>query len=156
MMKSNAGQRRPLVSIISKRIYGEPKLSKPKDLKNIKQAFSVKLNTKCKCPIFTKGNDVYIKVKDWFSDYIPKELIRHKFIYNDSFGAVVFRNEAWIKIDNLICQVKNVFILDILKNILRDIEALAGFEYLELECSAFSRMIEETLNKIIINTKKGC
>ena len=47
--------------VYSYRFYGEPKLSKPKELKGIKQAFSVDyIPKKCKCQCFIKDNDLWV------------------------------------------------------------------------------------------------
>lgn len=109
----------------SKRFYGEPKLIKPKELKNIKQItsvpfiFSPKGAVKCSCPLFFKDDNVYLLIKDYFSstmkfskeDYgLPLECLcnkylnkdkKKKFIYSDCWGSVVLRNEAWILIKNV-------------------------------------------------------
>lgn len=54
--------------LVSDRIYGEPKLKKPKELSNIKQSGTISFcRNKCKCPYFIKGNDIYIKHRDYFS-----------------------------------------------------------------------------------------
>lgn len=54
--------------VVSFRKYGEPKLTKPKELKGIKQFDSVDyIPKKCKCQIFIKDNDVFIKHNDYFS-----------------------------------------------------------------------------------------
>ena len=53
------------------RHYGEPKIKKPIELKNIKPIFSVKYGSKgCKCGVFITGYDVFIKHRDYFSQSI--------------------------------------------------------------------------------------
>ena len=103
-----------MIEIISERRYGQPKLDKPKELKNIKQAFSYDLNRRCKCPVFMTDNDVYIKHRDWCSTtlYNGKEVEEYrkkhpKFMYNDCFAAIILRGEAWIKIPNVL-QTENI------------------------------------------------
>ena len=105
--------------IHSYRFYGEPKLKKPKELNKVKQSFSVECNPKCKCPVFVKDNDLWIKHRDFFSPsfrppdtkdvgtplsyrlkkYFNKNL-SEKFMYPDSWGDIVLRNEAWIVFRN--------------------------------------------------------
>lgn len=105
------------------------KLSKPKELKGIKNFASVSfIPNRCTCQLFLDDSDLYIKHPDYFSptycrpeDYgtplsyrakkygisVPK----NKFIYDDNWGAIVLRREAWIKISNfcfLICHLDNV------------------------------------------------
>ena len=83
----------------SKRKYGEPKLNKPKELKNIKQLYSVEwIPKKCKCSCFVYNKDLYIQHRDFGSQevYGYNYEFRQKFIYNDTFGCVVLRGEAWI------------------------------------------------------------
>lgn len=91
--------------IYSQRKYGEPKLQKPKELKNIKQSFSVDwIPKKCKCKCFITGKDLYILHRDFGSTeiYNSNYEFRKKFIYNDTFGCVVLRGEAWLKLKNFI------------------------------------------------------
>jgi hypothetical protein len=109
----------------SKRKYGEPKLSKPTELKNTPQFTSVEyIHNKCTCPIFINGDDVWIKHKDYFSEsfrppaedigksqnYILKKYFgaekSNKFIYSDSWGDIVLRNEAWLCLKNLYKKIK--------------------------------------------------
>lgn len=94
----------------SKRFYGEPKLILPKELKGIKQWDSVDyIPKKCKCAIYIKGNDVWIKHRDYFSQEMklppedfgmPLEVLankycdkqkKNKFIYPDCWGSIVLR-----------------------------------------------------------------
>lgn len=113
--------------IYSFRKYGQPKLSKPKELKGIDQVFSIDYIPKhCKCQCFIKDNDLYIKHRDYFSESLrkPEDIgtpleyrikkygINSKknsgFVYNDCWGDIVLRNEAWIVIENIISQAKRV------------------------------------------------
>jgi hypothetical protein len=113
-------------NIISFRKYGEPKLSKPKELKDIKQSFSADfIPKKCSCPCFIEGNDLWIKHRDYFSsewkspindfggslDYYENKYFngnkKQKFIYTDSWGSIILRNEAWVKVENIIPIMKN-------------------------------------------------
>ena len=103
------------------RKYGEPKMKKPKELNGIKESFSVDfIPKKCKCQCFVLGNDLWIKHRDFFSEemqydkedfgtpleyrtnkYLGKEK-KGKFVYNDCWGSIINRNEAWIVFKNLI------------------------------------------------------
>lgn len=105
--------------IISYRNYGEKKLDKPKEIKGVKQSFSVEyIPKKCSCQCFVNNDDLWVKHKDFFSspfktpdtDDMDKSLgyrlkkyfpdiyngYRQKFVYDDNWGDVVLRNEAWI------------------------------------------------------------
>lgn len=107
------------------RKYGQPKLSKPKELKGIKQSFSVDfIPKKCTCQCFVKDNDLWIKHRDYFSEELDDDAtfdkpleysIKHyglnskkgnKFVYPDCWGSIVLRNEAWIVFKNIIPQLK--------------------------------------------------
>lgn len=75
---------------------------------------------KCKCQIFIKDNDIYIKHRNYFSNelkvddedndkslcylsnkYLGKDKAE-KFVYDDSWGAIVLRDEAWICLKKII------------------------------------------------------
>ena len=114
--------------IISFRKYGQPKLNKPKELNKIKQLGSVDYIPKhCSCQVFVKDNDVYIKHRDYFSEqFVPSDSNdlgkplnytlakyfpdskqkREKFVYSDNWSGVILRNEAWIKLNNLVHIIK--------------------------------------------------
>lgn len=68
-------QERPEYIVYSHRYYGQPKLSKPKELKGIKQlCIADFIPNKCKTPIFVKDNDIWIKHSDYFSsEWRPPE-----------------------------------------------------------------------------------
>jgi len=105
---------------ISTRLYTQPPLKFPKELKGLK-SFSVSfIPKKCTCNIYIENDNLWIKHKDFFSKvFIPnKEDIgkplsfilqkyfskekSEKFIYSDCWGSVVLRNEAWLKFENVI------------------------------------------------------
>lgn len=112
----------PEYIVYSHRYYGEPKLSKPKELKGVKQICSVDfIPNKCKTPIFIKDNDLWVKHSDYFSSvwrpptgerldmpmsYYAKKYFNknknEKFIYPDCWGSIILRNEAWILIKNIV------------------------------------------------------
>ena len=31
---------------------------------------------------------------------------KSKFVYNDCWGSIILRNEAWIKVENIVCKTK--------------------------------------------------
>ncbi len=97
----------------SYRQHGQPKLPKPKELKNIKQSFSAKyIPKKCNFSCFCVGDDLWIKCNDFFSrswrppnkdigaptSYLLKKYFNktEKFCYSDTQGNIVLRDEAWI------------------------------------------------------------
>ena len=116
----------PQYTIHSHRYYGEPKLSKPKELKGIKTIGSVDfIQNKCKVQIFVKDDDVYIKHTDYFSSswqppkgekqgmplsyYLNKYFNKNKkdkFVYPDCWGDIVLRNEAWILLKDILPLIK--------------------------------------------------
>ena len=106
------------------RKYGEPRMIKPKELTNIKERFKVDfIPKKCKCNCYVSGNNLWIKHRDFFSEEmkyedsdfgtpleyrVSKYLGRYKsskFIYADSWGGIVLRNEAWIVFENLLDKI---------------------------------------------------
>ena len=106
----------------SKRFYGQPKLVKPKELKNINSIGSVEfVPNHCNPQIFIKDDDTWIKHADYFSAawrppegeridmplsyYVNKYFNKNKkekFVYADGWGDIVLRNEAWLKITNVV------------------------------------------------------
>lgn len=108
------------VARYSVRLYGQPKLPKPKELKGIEKAFSIDFLKNCSCQCFIKDNDLWIKHRDYFSRSIdkledsgtPLEYRIEKyglsskkssgFIYNDCWGSVIGRNEAWLIIKDVV------------------------------------------------------
>ena len=109
------------IEILSQRHYGEPKLKMPKELKGIVKSGTVPFGAKCKCPVYITKTHIYLKHRDYFSPSISMPQAKEagiidkwnpKFIYNDNFGSVVLRCEAWIRIPKLIFeQYKSLFIL---------------------------------------------
>ena len=116
-----------IFTVYSFRYYGEPKLSKPKELKGIKPIGSATYIPKhCSPQVFVKGNDVWIKHTDYMSaiwkpplDDFGKDTSYYlnkyfginrgnKFIYADNWGSIVLRNEAWLLIENFVPVMKYV------------------------------------------------
>ena len=109
--------------VASYRFYGQPKLAKLAELKGVKQSFSADyIPKKCSCPCFVKGDDLWIKHRDFFSashrpsdpkdngtpltyrakKYFGMDLTgKEKFIYNDCWSDIILRNEAWIVFRNI-------------------------------------------------------
>lgn len=114
--------------VASYRLYGQPKLQKPAELKGVKQSFTVDWSqNRCKCQCFIKDNDLWIKHRDFFSvphrpknedigtplvyrakKYFGKDLsYKNNFCYADCWGGdIILRNKAWIVFRNLKQAVK--------------------------------------------------
>lgn len=157
-----------LFKVESMRFYGEPKLSKPLVLKGIKQVSSIPfIRNKATCSVFVKDNDVYIKHVDYFSseykptyeesgmklNYFTKKFFGKdrpkKFIYDDAWGSVILRNEAWLKLENLVLDIKNkVFLLDIKNSILRQMEEFYNLEYTTLHVGTMERFMENVVREL--------
>lgn len=99
------------IEIISERRYGEPKLKMPKELKGIPKVGTVPFGAKCKCPVYITATHIYLKHRDYFSPCISLQQAKAagiienwnpKFIYNDNFGGVVLRCEAWLCIPEIL------------------------------------------------------
>lgn len=145
--------------------YGTPKISKPQELKGIKQTTSV-VFIKAKCPIYILNDDIYINHNDYFSDtfktpledigkplsYLLKKYFNHfknkKFIYDDAWGEIVLRNTAWIKFENIIKLFKIMKPNDVAL-IMRDkLFEYHGFSNTEGSYLEWLRFFEEVCNKI--------
>ena len=125
--------------VASYRLYGQPKLSKPAELKGVKQSFTVDwIANRCKCQCFIKDNDLWIKHRDFFSathrpnkedigtplvyrakKYFGKDLsYMNNFCYADCWGDIILRNEAWIVFRNfgqVICRDRHQPIQNMIK-----------------------------------------
>lgn len=105
----------------SVRYWGQKKLSKPTELKGVKQSFSACfIPERCNCQCFVNGDDLWVKHRDFFSPVhqpAPEDIgtpltyrlkkyfnvdksYLDKFVYADCWGAIVLRNEAWIVFRN--------------------------------------------------------
>jgi len=142
------------------------KLPKPKELKNVK-SFSVDyIPKKCKCQVFILNNDVYVKHNDYFSpslrtpndkgtplSYRIKKYFnqdrRERFLYPDTWGDIVLRQRAWLKITNLYKTIKSdIFVLDIKHELLKQQEKVCNFNEYELFTGSMERMWEKIINTI--------
>lgn len=159
-------QSETVFKIHSIRHYGQPKLPKPKELRGIKQSFSIPHNPKCKCQVFIKGDDVWVKHRDYFSPslvkpedygkplgqlydkYMGKDKSQ-KFVYEDAWGDIIARSEAWIKLEGLLVDAKRgVFQLNVLANTLRQQERLHNMHEFELCCTYMERFWENVIRRI--------
>ena len=150
------------------RLYGQPKLKKPKELNKIKQSFSVDyIPKRCRCQCFVVGDDVWVQHRDYFSSplkiapedagldkakivkkYLGKDVSSGNFVYPDAWASIILKNEAWIVIKNLAYNVRaGKFILAIKDEILRQQEKLNGFEPYELEVGEMERFWEKVINE---------
>ena len=167
--------------VVSYRFYGQPKLAKPAELKGVKQSFSADyIPKKCSCPCFVKGDDLWIKHRDFFSTshrpsdpkdngtpltYRAKKYFgmdftgKEKFIYNDCWSDIILRNEAWIVFRN----IKPTLIRNKhdLSQILVEMFSKTNFckkhsiDYLDLINSDWQRFFEETARKYNTYIMKG-
>ena len=144
-----------VVEILSERLYGEPKLKKPPEIVGLKQAGSAKFGSKCKCPVFIQDNSVYVKHRDWFSAYIPISVAenigfidrrRQKFIYNDNFGSVVLRNEAWLKINDLSVDKSAIFTHEMVNKLIIATADELGFDWEDIYHYDWVKFYEDIIN----------
>lgn len=146
--------------IHSMRIYGEPKLPKPKELKGISQTDSLRY-IKTRVYVFnTVDGRIWLRFRDFFSRSMPvpnhlkgaplsvliSELMEEKrhvksFVYADTWGDIVLRQEAWLVVRghftdhiNLACR-------------LRQFEKVTGMDEFQLENTAFSRLLEKFIKR---------
>lgn len=160
------------VDMLSERRYGEPKLSKPVEIKGIRQAFGISYvyggqnNVKASNLIYIKGDDIFIKIYDYNSQlfrphpelsgapltviverYFPEKSVRQKFIYNDCWGSIVLRGEAWMCFRHIVPLIKKADLtvsLNVLINLSRE------FPYLD------SREWHFCCENLINQIKNGC
>lgn len=150
-------------------VHGNTPLKKPKELRGVKSCFSLDyIHKKCKCLVFIHGNDVWVKHRDYFSSYLEidksdigsslnklrgKYLHKKKgstFIYEDAWGSIVLRNEAWICIKNLKSRLEIDSYYKLCKDIVRKQEQISMFNFkeLELEDSYMMRFWEDLIRKL--------
>lgn len=138
------------VIIHSRRRWGEPKLVKPQALKNNKKSFSVDwIPKRCRCSCFILENDVYVLHRDFGSINVYGSAYKgkSKFIYNDNFGCVVLRGEAWLVLKDLVLDIQNeVFEVKIFQSLAEQISgSLGSFEWERF----FERIIHEYKSNIL-------
>lgn len=152
-------------SIYSLRHYGQPRLKKPKELRGVKQVFSVNyIYRKCKCQIFIHGGDVWVRHNDYFSPSMklppedvgkPLGYLAEKYLgkkraakrqYEDAWGSIVLRRQAWLKIANLYWHVQQgTSPLKLWNEIRRQQEVWHDFEEGDLYCTAMERFWERAV-----------
>lgn len=161
-----SGNRDLRFNVYSFREYGEPKLKKPVELRGVKQLLSVPYQ-KCRCQVFVHEDDVWIKHRDYFSpsmetapedsgaplsylaDKYLDETKKKKFIYDDGWGSIVLRQEAWLKIDNLLYHLnEGEFELDILNSVMRQWEEHHNMKEYELSPSDMERFMEQVIKEV--------
>lgn len=161
-------------SLHSFRKHGQPKLPKPKELRGIAPIFSIDyIPKKCRCRVFVKDVDVWVKHRDYFSPplkvdaedlgkplgylankYLDKKTAG-KFVYEDAWGAIVLRQEAWVRVNNLVNRVitaKNGFSLSLIWDEIRSQqEKYHKFKPFELCCTDMERFWENVVMKLCCN-----
>lgn len=147
-------------------------LSKPKELKGSSKSFTTphilnpKGTIKSSVQVFIRDNDVYLKIGDYFSPILKTPLedlgtplnyrvekyfgksIKNKFIYPDNFGDIIIKQQAWIKIENLLSFARNEESQSVTISCLMDKCKEALNEGEDFVCSPFGRMMEKIVEKI--------
>lgn len=153
--------------IHASRVYGEPKLKKPAELKGIPCTFSVPFfKTTCQC--FVKDGGLWMRHKDFFSPcwqpppgerlgepqnyYLAKYfgfMRSNKFLYANNYAGIVLRNEVWLRFDNLLPLVRDksmpVFALAMYESIAQAIDADVtelGVEWTQLAENVYNRTVQ--------------
>lgn len=152
--------------ILSHRFCGQPKLRKPRDITGVAPAFSVDyIPKRARCQVFVKEADAYIKHVDYFSPSLrdpyligtPLEVRakkhlsvdrKKKFVYGDSWGDIVLRSEAWVKIEGLALASKTGFRPRIVLEIIRQQSQAHGWDITELMCTDMERFWERVVQGI--------
>ena len=156
------------VKILTQRKWGQPKITKPKELSKVPYITFKLYRSKSGCTfkVFTKDNDLYIYWADFFSsDYEPyKDDPKHgennawiakcfneqfgtsvvlrdrDFLYSDAWSGIVLRNEAYTKCEGFFDFIEQ-YKYDFItcKNLfLREHEKVFEFEEYTLENTAYS------------------
>lgn len=153
-----------MFSVISFRAFRQPKLKKPPELKGINRAFSVDyIPRKARCQIYIKEDDVFVKHVDYFSPMLhdpemvgaplDAKLSKYlgksrppKFVYGDCWGAVVLKQEAWLKLSGLVSAAKrDRYYPRIVLRILKMQAEAHDMDYLDLVCTDMERFWEGVL-----------
>lgn len=79
------------------------KLSKPEEIRGVQKFASVSFERICQCQLFLKGNDLYIKHNDYFSETRPTGKIDPRTHIEE---MVVYICHAWLRITNFVPLVK--------------------------------------------------
>lgn len=138
------------IEILCSRTYAEPKLTKPKQLKRVGPIGVIKFS-KASCQVFELDDVVYIKHRDWFSPSIsiPEAVAlgvidkrKSKFIYNDNFGSIVLRNEAWLAIRGDLTGFKPL----VARELVRETERVLGLPEYDLEYYDWVHFYEQLID----------
>lgn len=161
------------LELVSQRRYGMPKLSKPPEIKGIPESFGLPYiwggqnNVKVTNQVFIKGNDVFVKVRDYMSDtfrpplgftgaplsvilknFFPEKTIKSKFIYDDCWGNVVLRSEAWVCFRNVLPLIKEESLIISLPALVKLSQKLPGFgRDWEFFCEGLINQVKNDSNK---------
>lgn len=140
--------------------YGRKSITKPASLKGIQKFASVPFEGRCQCQLFLSGQDLYIKHNDYFSPtycrledvgtplsyrmkkYGIKASSRDKFIYADSWGDIVLRRVAWIKISNFVPLVQHLNCVEVAVTVWPMLRAYHGWSSSEHN-TGWERFLEE-------------
>ena len=142
------------MKIIAHRVYGQPKIAKPKFCNNQNFLGSVEFAKGCKCKVWAHDGMFYLLHRDWFSNFIPVDVAakvlgrkhNHKFIYNDNFGSVGLRNEALLEITQDDWQDKDCYCAAV--NLCATTARMLGFPDTELMYYNWENMYEQFLELI--------
>lgn len=85
--------------------------------------------------------------------YLDGKNRKSKFTYEDSWGDIVLRNEAWLCIKNLIPQIEISHPTDILHEIIsqQEMKSRLNFRELDLTNTTMSRFYENIINELLKN-----
>lgn len=143
------------IRVIDDRIYGDPKLRSLKQLHIDAEKIGSITFGKCKCPVYKNRYRIYIKHRDWFSESISIdealeygiiEKKKNKFIYNDNFGSVVLRNEAWLEM-----KPEKGFKPELVEKMIQEIEYITGLKNHELHNADWTIFFEELVDLCQLN-----
>ena len=139
------------MEIVCSRVYGEPKLKKPKFLNNKNLIGSAKFS-QATCKVWLVEDEVYILHRDWFSSYIGRQeafekgltaSFSKKFVYNDNFGSLVLRNEAIIKFKK---PDLNKFIIDNRNSLIEELAEMRKIDIVDLSNYEWEYLFEQVLD----------
>lgn len=120
----------PVIKVYSKRMYGEPKLKRPAELKGLKAETTFSMRGKdAKGSLFLKDGKVLWLCRDFASKdagfperkdmELPTSVLAKKyglgrkgfksFIYPDAWCRILQRNEAWIEFDCAAIQKMEIY-----------------------------------------------
>lgn len=142
------------------------KVQKPSELKGVKPIASVKFCNRAACQIFVKGRALYIKHADYFSPtYCKPEDVgtplsfrankynikapKDNFVYNDNWGAIVLRRNAWVKIDGCIPVLYHLNAPEFSRMLCKKLAEHHGFASLEDEWLRFFESVSIAASSVL-------